>query len=175
MASSATRGTARLPLLLPLLACLYLPFIGGGFLTDDFAHIERLGHIKGLTRLIDAPDAFQFYRPVTQSSLALDLAVHGRQAARFRALNVVLDGAVIGLAFIVARVVLTSPLAAGLATLTFALTPKADPIAGLWISARAELLMAVFSQPRSWPGSSGLETAGRGGRSPLQARTSSRS
>jgi hypothetical protein len=143
--SSATRAAGRLPLLLPMLACLYLPFIGGGFLTDDFAHIERLTHIDGLTRLIDAPDAFQFYRPVTQSSLDLDFAVHGRQAARFRAVNVVLHAAAIGMAFVVARLVLTSPLAAVLSTLAFALTPKAAPIAVLWISARGELLMALFS------------------------------
>jgi hypothetical protein len=143
--SSATRADGRLALLLPLLACLFLPFIGGGWLTDDFAHIERLTHIDGLTRLLDAPDAFQFYRPVTQSSLELDLLVHGRQAAWFRAVNVCLHAAVIALAFIVARLVLTSSVAAGLATLAFALTPKAAPIAVLWISARAELLMAVFS------------------------------
>jgi hypothetical protein len=124
---------------------VYLPFIGGGFLTDDFAHIERLSGIDRGVRLVDAPDAFQFYRPVTQSSLAIDLAVHGRDAAWFRAFNVVLQAAVIALAFIVARLVLTSSLAAALATLAFALTPKAHPIAVLWISARAELLMSLCS------------------------------
>jgi len=100
-----TSSAGRLPLLLPMLACLYLPFIGGGFLTDAFAHIEQLTRIDSLTRLVDAPDAFQFYRPVTQSSLELDIAVHGRHAARFRAVNVVLQAAAIGMAFVVARLV----------------------------------------------------------------------
>ena len=122
-----------------------LPFISGGLLTDDFAHVEHLTHIPTAARIVDAPDTFGFYRPVTQASIALDLAVHGPRPSRLRALNVVLHACVIGLAFWVARLVLGSPLAAGLATLAFAMTPKAHPIAVLWISARAELLMSAFS------------------------------
>ena len=136
---------SRWPRLVPLLAFLYLPFIGGGLLTDDFAHVEHLTRIPTAARILDAPDTFGFYRPVTQASIALDLAVHGPRPARLRALNVVLHACVIGLAFVVARLVLGSPLAAGLATLAFAMTPKAHPIAVLWISARAELLMSAFS------------------------------
>ena len=131
--------------LLPLLACLYLPFIGGGLLTDDFAHVEHLTRIDGAARIIDSPDTFGFYRPVTQASIALDLALHGPRPARLRVLNVVLHACVIALAFIVARLVFVNPLAAGLATLAFAMTPKAPAVAVLWISARAELLMAAFS------------------------------
>lgn len=130
---------------LPLLAGLYLPFISGGLLTDDFAHVEHLTRLPTAARIVDAPDTFGFYRPVTQASIALDLAVHGSRPSRLRALNVVLHACVIGLAFWVARLVLGSPLAAGLATLAFAMTPKAHPIAVLWISARAELLMSAFS------------------------------
>jgi protein O-mannosyl-transferase len=135
----------RWPRLVPLLAFLYLPFISGGPLTDDFAHVEHLTRIPTAARIVDAPDTFGFYRPVTQASIALDLAVHGPRPSRLRALNVVLHACVIGLAFLVARLVLGSPLAAGLATLAFAMTPKAHPIAVLWISARAELLMSAFS------------------------------
>jgi hypothetical protein len=56
-----------------------------------------------------------------------------------------LHALVIAIAFVVARLVLQSKLAAGLAALAFALTPKASSIAVLWISARGELLMALFS------------------------------
>jgi hypothetical protein len=52
---------------------------------------------------------------------------------------------VIALAFLVARLVIGSDVAAGFAALSFALTPKAHPIAVLWISARGDLLMALFS------------------------------
>jgi 4-amino-4-deoxy-L-arabinose transferase-like glycosyltransferase len=95
--------------------------------------------------LIDAPDAFGFYRPVTQGTLAISPGVRGSHPAQARAFNVAVHALVIAMAFIVARLVLSSPSAAGLATLAFALTPKAPSIAVLWISARGELLMALFS------------------------------
>ena len=130
---------------LPLLAGLYLPFIGGGFLTDDFAHIVHLSTIESPTRLIDGPDAFGFYRPVTQASLAATPGLHGNHPSQARAFNVAVHALVIAMAFIVARLVLGSPFGAGLAALAFALTPKAPSIAVLWISARGELLVALFS------------------------------
>src|SRR5688572_8956064 len=132
------------PRLVPLLAVLYLPFIGGGLLTDDFAHIVHLSTIDSPTRLLEGPDAFGFYRPVTQASLAATPGLHGNHPSQARALNVAVHALVIAMALIVARLVL-SPFGAGLATLAFALTPKAPSIAVLWISARGELLMALFS------------------------------
>jgi hypothetical protein len=130
---------------LPLLACLYLPFIGGGLLTDDFAHVVRLSTVDSAAHLIYQPDTFGFYRPVTQLSLAVLPGFDGSRPSQARALNVLLHAAVIALAFLVARLVLQSLFAAGLATLAFALTPKAPSIAVLWISARGELLMALCS------------------------------
>ena len=130
---------------LPLLAGLYLPFIGGGLLTDDFAHIVHLSTIESPRRLIDGPDAFGFYRPVTQASLAATPGLHGNHPSQARVFNVAVHALVIAMAFIVARLVLGSPFGAGLAALAFALTPKAPSIAVLWISARGELLVALFS------------------------------
>ena len=130
---------------LPLLAGLYLPFIAGGLLTDDFAHVVHLSGIDSAQRLIDRPDTFGFYRPITQASLALAPGERGERPALARAINVALHAGVIALAFLVSRLVLQSVFAAGLATLAFALTPKAPAIAVLWISARGELLMALFS------------------------------
>ena len=135
----------RWPRLVPLLAVLYLPFIGGGLLTDDFAHIVHLSTIESPARLIDGPDAFGFYRPVTQASLAATPGLHGNHPSQARAFNVAVHALVIAMAFIVARLVLESPFGAGLAALAFALTPKAPSIAVLWISARGELLVALFS------------------------------
>ena len=135
----------RLLATVPLLALIYLPFVNGGLLTDDFAHVVHLSTINSSARLVDAPDAFGFYRPVTQGTIAVTPGLRGSHPAQARAFNVVLHALVIALAFIVARCVLLSPLAAGLATLAFAMTPKAPSIAVLWISARGELLMALFS------------------------------
>jgi len=136
---------SRWPRLIPLLAVLYVPFIGGGLLTDDFAHATRLSSLDGPARLIDQPDAFGFYRPVTQVSLAVAPGRRWASPAQARAVNVVLHALVIAMAFLVSRLVLQSASAAGLATLAFALTPKAPSIVVLWISARGELLMALFS------------------------------
>src|SRR5688572_23684555 len=136
---------SRWPRLIPLLAVLYVPFIGGGLLTADFAHATRLSSLDGPARLIDQPDAFGFYRPVTQVSLAVAPGRRWASPAQARAVNVVLHALVIAMAFLVSRLVLQSASAAGLATLAFALTPKAPSIVVLWISARGELLMALFS------------------------------
>jgi hypothetical protein len=135
----------RLLATLPLLALIYLPFVGGGLLTDDFAHVVRLSTLDSTVRLIDSPDAFGFYRPVTQVSLAVAPGIRGERLALARAINVALHASVIALAFLVSRLVLQSVVGAGLATLCFALTPKAASIAVLWISARGELLMALFT------------------------------
>jgi hypothetical protein len=131
--------------LIPVLALIYAPFIGGDLLTDDFVHVQRLTSQTSIADLVLRPDAFRFYRPVTQASLAIELAVHGDRPALFRAVNVALHAAVLAMALVVARLVLRDEISAALATIAFALTPKAPPIAVLWISGRAELLMALFS------------------------------
>src|SRR5262245_49992191 len=136
----AARSGSLWPRLIPFLACLYIPWGSGGLQTDDFAHIERLSSLDSPLRLLDRPDAFGFHRPVTQASLALDLMMQGTPALS-RTINIVLHACVIALASIVASQLLSTSLAGTLATTAFALTPKAHPIAALWLSARAELLM----------------------------------
>jgi hypothetical protein len=142
---SLPAGGYRLPAAISLLACLYLPFIGGGLLTDDFVHVEHLSRTEGVAGIVSSPDAFGFYRPLTQASLALAPGIQGERPAQARALNVFLHAGVIALAFLVARLVIGSDVAAVFAALSFALTPKAHPIAVLWISARGDLLMALSS------------------------------
>jgi hypothetical protein len=122
----------------------YAPFLGGGFLTDDFVHLERLTATPTVAATLTSSDAFGFYRPITQASLKLDLLLFGRNALGFRVVNLALHAAVLTAAFLLARLVLGQP-GAALATLAFALTPKAHPIAVLWMSARAELLMSLGS------------------------------
>src|SRR6185436_6615461 len=111
----------------------------------DFVHFERLRSVTTIADVITQPDAFRFYRPVTQASLAIELAVHGDRPPLFRAVNIALHAAVLAMALVVARLILTDSLSAALAALAFALTPKAPAIAVLWISGRAELLMSLFS------------------------------
>jgi hypothetical protein len=139
------RSLDHLPVLLVVLVAAYVPFLGGGFLTDDFAHLERLSYVPDVSSLLASPDVFGFYRPLTQASLALDMRLFGPTASRYRAANLVLHASVLGAAFLVARLMLGRGLAASLATLAYALTPKAHPIAVLWVSARAELLTSLFT------------------------------
>jgi hypothetical protein len=139
--------TARFATSVPVVTVLlviagYVPFLGGGFLTDDFAHLERLTSMPGVTAALTLPDAFGFYRPITQASLRLDLLLFARNAAGFRVVNLALHAGVLAAAFLLARLLLGQR-GALLAAMMFALTPKAHPIAVLWISARAELLMSV--------------------------------
>ena len=77
--------------------------------------------------VITQPDAFRFYRPVTQASLAIELAVHGDRPPLFRAVNIALHAAVLAMALVVARLILTDSLSAALAALAFALTRRRRP------------------------------------------------
>jgi hypothetical protein len=118
--------------------------MGGGLVTDDFVHVARLQEHVSLAHALTSPDAFGFYRPVTQLSLRLDAEVWGFNPVAFRWTNLLLHALVLGAAFLVARRLLRSGGAAVLATLAFLLTPKAHLIAVLWISGRADLLMSLF-------------------------------
>jgi hypothetical protein len=142
MTSSPWRVTS---VLVAALVAAYAPFLGGGFLTDDFVHLARLESAASVREIFTQPDAFGMFRPLTQASLAFDAAMFGDNAIGYRVVNLALHAAVLALAFVVARMVLLSGAAAAAATIAYALTPKAHPIAVLWISARSELLMALLS------------------------------
>lgn len=130
--------------LIALALALSLPFIGGGFYTDDFLHVSHL-RAHGWRDLFSQPDVFGFYRPVTQASLFVDLWLYGDWAPGYRLTNVLLHIMVIAAGILAGRAVLDSTPAALFAALAFVLVPKASPIAVLWASARADLLAALFS------------------------------
>jgi hypothetical protein len=134
----------RLALLIALTLLVYLPFIGGGFVTDDYVHIAHLQNQR-LTTVLLSPDAFGYHRPISQASLFANLEIAGSEPWVFRAANLLTQAAVLGAALVLARLLLGSMNAAFLAAAAFALTPKAHPVAVLWISARPELLMSLFA------------------------------
>src|SRR5262245_54081732 len=109
-------------------------------LTDDFVHLSAARESGGLVRSITAPDPFGFYRPLPQLSFAIESGVFGQAPVLSRTTNLLLHLAVVCAAFLLATLLLGSQLAAFLATLAFVLTPKANPIAVLWISARPDVL-----------------------------------
>ena len=122
---------------------LYAPFVGGGWLTDDFIHNARAQSATAAT-WYSSPDPFGFYRPLPQLSFYISAWLWPDHAVAARLVNVLLHAGVIAAGWLVASLLL-APRAALLAALTFALTPKAHGIAVLWMSARPELLAALFS------------------------------
>jgi hypothetical protein len=121
---------------------VHAPFLGGGWVTDDFQHLEYLSR-QPLARVAITPDVYGYYRPLPQASLLLQLNGGAPRAVAVRAWNLVLHGCVIAAAFLLARLLLPSEGGAFLAALAFTLTPKAHTQAVLWASARPEPLMAV--------------------------------
>src|SRR5262245_39653211 len=123
---------------------MYLPFIGGGFLTDDFLHLARQQHSPTLIDVMTTPDPFRFYRPVVQVSFWIESQLFGISAPLARVVNLVLHLLCVAGVIYAGLMLGLSRRAALLAALAFALLPKAHPTAVLWISARNELLMTLF-------------------------------
>jgi hypothetical protein len=134
----------RLLLLVALGAIVHAPFLSGGFLTDDFVHVEVLQE-RTLSGVLTSPDAFGYYRPVPQASMLFELLAGGPNPAAMRLTNLLLHAAVICAAFLLAHLMLGSARGANLGTLAFVLTAKAHSTAVLWISARPDLLMTLFT------------------------------
>jgi hypothetical protein len=126
------------------LGCAYLPFLAGGILTDDFLHITRQLNAPSLSEIFRSPDPFRFYRPVVQASFWLDMHLFGFNPPAFRLVNLALHVLCVISVFLLARALQLRPRGAWLAALAFTLMPKVHPIAVLWISARNDLLMALF-------------------------------
>lgn len=131
-------------LLIALVVFVHAPFLGGGWMTDDFMHVDYLQR-QNVGRVFLSPDVFGYFRPVSQASLFANLRLMGPSPFLFRLTSLLLHVAVICAALALARQLLGQGNAAFLATLAFALTPKAHGIAVLWTSARPELLMSLFS------------------------------
>src|SRR5262249_26114782 len=115
---SALRGRAESPIILGVLAALcaaYFPFLGGGVLTDDFAHLMRQRAWPTLAQVVSTPDPFGFYRPVVQVSFWANVHLFGFEPVAFRAVNLFLHLACIACVYRLALVLALSPLASLLA------------------------------------------------------------
>src|SRR5262245_13020845 len=134
----------HLIVLVLLVTAMYAPFLGGGWLTDDFVHVERLERAT-VTDILTRPDPFGFYRPIPHASLLLDLSASGPRPWALRFTNLLLHVAVVCAAYWLATMLLGEGTGAFLATLAFVLTPKAHPVAVLWVSARPEIVMTLMA------------------------------
>lgn len=146
-------------LALAVLAVLpYLPALAQPFFADDYIHLERsaaaASHPAVLTQawVLTAGDssawwtppelAVRYFRPLSSLSFVADGALGGRAPFVFHLTNLLLHAATTLLAYAVARRILPAG-PAWLAAALFALHPCHSE-AVLWVSARADLLCALF-------------------------------
>jgi hypothetical protein len=137
--------SATLAVLAVIAVLPHAPFVTSGCLTDDFIHIGQIATKTTLADIFGSVDGFGFYRPVQTATYLVNALIAGSEcAASYRATNLALHAVAVLGAYALALAVLLSRPAALVAALMFALAPKAAPIAVMWISARSEILTALF-------------------------------
>lgn len=134
-----------LALVLLALAAVYLPFVGRGFVSDDFIWLRESlqdGRID-LSRTFFATTGF--FRPMVGLSFALQRLLHGMDPRPYGLFNLLLHLLNVILAFwLLRRWDRTRPLAAW-GALLFALSLKPAGMAVGWISGRSDLLFSFFT------------------------------
>src|SRR5262245_25702426 len=126
-----------------LSAALFLPFMGRGFIHDDFVHLHSAAYHSmwhGLTHANGGP----FYAPITWLTFKLDWVLWGKNPFLMAAGNLLLHIANITLLHAFALKLWRSRAAARWAALGFALLFPANTWAVMWISSRAHLIVTFF-------------------------------
>jgi hypothetical protein len=128
-------------------ACVaYLPALWTGFTADDFFILARLKQLGGLDHPLGyfgALEFFEYYRPLTFLSHALDWQIWRTDPAGFHLTNVLLHAVNAVLVFVLGRR-LDGSVTGLVAGLLFALHPASHE-AVYWISARFDLLATCLT------------------------------
>lgn len=133
-------------ILVALLAAIYAPALGHGFVKDDFRWIAAADvHSPGDVARIFSTNV-GFYRPLVTTSFAIDRAVWRLDARGYALTNATLLLANAGLLFLVGRRLSLPPEAALLATAVWAFNFHGINMALLWTSGRTALLLSLFAQ-----------------------------
>jgi hypothetical protein len=144
---SGTRSAARDAAGIALIAiAAYLPVLWTGFTSDDFFILARLKEFGGLQHPLayfSALGFFEYYRPLTFLSHALDWSVWGANPAGFHLTSLVLHVVNSALVYGIGRQ-LGDRTAAIVAALLFALHPASHE-AVYWMSARFDLLATCLT------------------------------
>jgi len=143
-------GKHKLPLiaivLVVLLAAIYAPALGHGFVKDDFRWIAAADvHSRGDVARIFSTNV-GFYRPLVTTSFAIDRAVWRLDARGYALTNATLLLANAGLLFLLGRRVSLPPEAALFAAAAWAFNFHGINMALLWTSGRTALLLCLFAQ-----------------------------
>jgi hypothetical protein len=139
-------GSRQSPFLLAivvLIAALFLPIMGRGFIHDDFIHLYSAAYHsmrEGLSRANGGP----FYTPLTWLTFKLDWILWGKNPSLMAAVNLLVHIANTTLLYVFALKLWRTRIAARWAALGFALLFPANTWAVMWISTRAHLLVTSF-------------------------------
>jgi hypothetical protein len=129
---------------------VYLPYVGRGFVTDDFIWLRESLHNGRIDLSRSFTTTTGFFRPLVGLSFGLQFLFHGTTPRAYGLFNLLLHLLNIILAFLLLRSwERTRPLAVWGAVL-FALNLKAAGMAVGWISGRSELLFSFFLLLAFW-------------------------
>jgi hypothetical protein len=125
---------------------LYLPAAGGGFLGDDFSHLDQAQTVPFFQHpgLALHQGAFDYFQPVPALLWNILYSLFGLHPLPYHLFSIGLHLLVTSLLLLWVDQIAEDPLAAGVAGLFFAVLPS-HPEAVTWISANADLLASVFS------------------------------
>jgi hypothetical protein len=143
-------GTNNLPiiaiLLVALLAAIYAPSLGRGFVKDDFRWIAAadVHSPADVGRLFSTNVGF--YRPLVTASFAVDRAVWRLDARGYALTNTLLLLANAAALFLICRRLSLRPEAALFAAAVWTFNFHGINMALLWTSGRTALLVCLFSQ-----------------------------
>ena len=134
-----------LALVLLALAAAYLPFVGRGFVSDDFIWLRESLHDGRIDLSRTFLSTTGFFRPMVGLSFALQRLLHGMDPRPFGLFNLLLHLLNVMLAFRLLRRWDRTRALAAWGALLFALSLKPAGMAVGWISGRSDLLFSFFT------------------------------
>jgi hypothetical protein len=133
---------AAVAVMLMVIAAVYLPDVGRGFVKDDFGWIRdaRAALSDPLRLWLREPG---FFRPLVTSSFAFDYALYGVNARPYGFTNLALYLACIAAIWALLREAGLTQAAAAVGAFAWALNPHGINMAVVWLSGRTSLLLTV--------------------------------
>ena len=129
--------------MLMVIAAVYLPDIGRGFVKDDFGWIRDAQSGLAQPGRIVQPSQPGFYRPLVTATFIVDYLLHGVNARGYGFTNLALLVACVIAIWALLREAGTSPTAAAVGAFAWALNPHGINMAVVWLSGRTSLLLTL--------------------------------
>jgi len=141
--NSATLIGVAAAVMLTVIAAVYLPDIGRGFVKDDFGWIRdaRIGVVEpGRIVQLSHPG---FYRPLVTAAFVADYVLYGVNARGYGFTNLILYLACVVAVWTLIREAGASCTAAAVGAFAWALNPHGINMAVVWLSGRTSLLLTL--------------------------------